>query len=164
MKTVTITLGEKEYTVNELPTRKNEAWRQQLMAQFTEIADLIQGAPTMTTSLTAESIASLVRTISAKVVGSVDILTGLLFDYAPALASDRARIEEDCYESELMDAFTKVLTLAFPFGSLVNRLLSLSGSASTPTSPSLPSANGGSGRKTSTPSPLPFSPAPTAGV
>jgi len=148
MRSVTVTLGDKEYTINELPTKKNEAWRKRLMTEFTEIADLIQGAPGIADDLSAETIASLIRSISAKVVGSVDILTGLLFAYAPPLETDKKRIGEECYESELMDAFTRVLSLAFPFGSLVSRLMALSGPKTTATAASSPSPSGESGPKT----------------
>lgn len=125
MRHATLTLGGQEYTINELPTKRNEAWRKEVMAQLTGVADLIQGAPA--TTMDASGIGGILRAVSETVVGSVSILTGLLFAYSPELAADRERIEAECYDSELMDALVVVLGLAFPFGSVIGRLMALSG-------------------------------------
>jgi len=127
MREVTVTLGGREYHITELPTKRNEAWRKQVMAQLTDVADLIQTAPQ--TEMNAAGMSQILRAVSAKVVGSVDIIVGLLFAYAPALETDRARIEAECYDSELMDAFMQVLQLAFPFGSAIGQLVGMAGRA-----------------------------------
>ena len=127
MREVTLTLGGREYHVTELPTKRNEAWRKQVMAQLTDVADLIQTAPQ--TEMTAAGIGQILRAVSGKVVGSVDIIVGLLFAYAPVLDADRERIEAECYDSELMDAFVAVLKLAFPFGQAIGQLVGMAGRA-----------------------------------
>ena len=43
-------------------------------------------------------------------------VTGLLADYAPDLPL------EDAYDSEILEAFTEVLGLAYPFGSILGKL------------------------------------------
>ena len=127
MREETLTLGGTPYVVRELPTKRNEAWRKQVMAELTGVADLIQTAPQ--TEMNAAGVSQILRAVSGKIVGSVDILTGLLFAYSPELAADRERIEAECYDSELMDALVVVLGLAFPFGSAIGRLMTLSGQA-----------------------------------
>jgi hypothetical protein len=123
MKTAVVTIGEKEYTIREAKRKANAKWRQAFQAEFTDVAALIEGLPK--TELTAESISDLIRQVVGKVGGSVDILAQLVFDYAPELAADRETIEEEAYDSEIMAAFTAVLGLAYPFGSVVSTLTGL---------------------------------------
>jgi len=131
VKSVTILLGEQSYTIHELPTRKNEAWRKKLSEPFARVAGFLENGPQKELNDTA-GIGALVREVSELLIKSPEIVTGLLFDYAPELAADRERISENCYDSEIMDAFVEVLKLAFPFGGLIQRVAAL-GSASKPT-------------------------------
>jgi hypothetical protein len=50
--------------------------------------------------------------VSGLLLNSIDNVKVLLASYAPDLPLD------DAYDSEIMDAFAEVLSLAFPFGSL----------------------------------------------
>jgi hypothetical protein len=59
--------------------------------------------------------------VSGLLLNSIDNVKVLLASYAPDLPLD------DAYDSEIMDAFGEVLTLAFPFGSLIKRVRGLSG-------------------------------------
>jgi hypothetical protein len=54
------------------------------------------------------------------ILAAPDRITAMLFDYSPVLAADRARIEAEVYESELIAAFVEVLKLAYPFGELLS--------------------------------------------
>ena len=117
MRQTTVTLGGKEHVIAELPSRKAAAWRQSLQNQIGGIADLIQTAPDTDISSGA-ALAHLVRSVGALLVGSTDIVIDLLFEYAPALEADRERIENECYDSELIAAFVEVVRLAYPFGEL----------------------------------------------
>lgn len=123
MKSETVTIGEKPYTIREAKRKANAKWRQRFQAEFVEIAALIEGLPK--TDLTADAIGGLLNQIVAKVGGSVDILAELVFAYSPELAADRETIEEEAYDSEIMAAFTAVLKLAYPFGSVIETLSSL---------------------------------------
>lgn len=131
MRTVEVTLAGKTYTITELPSRKNAAWRKKLEKPFRELAKMLESAPETDISNLAD-IAGLVRSLSSMLVDSVDVIVELLFDYSPELRADRKRIEEEAYDSEILAAFTAVLSLAFPFGSLASKLqgLAMLGSAS----------------------------------
>jgi len=117
MKTETIIIGEKTYVVREAKRKANAKWRQRFQAEFTDVAALIEGLPK--TDLTAQALGGLLHQIIAKVGGSVDTLAELVFAYSPELAADRETIEEEAYDSEIMAAFTAVMKLAYPFGSVI---------------------------------------------
>jgi hypothetical protein len=119
---VTVTLAERQYVIKELPRRKNMAWRQALKEPFGDLVDALTNAPALEIDSTAElqQLADLVRTLTSRVIGSIDLMCELLFDYSPSLAEDRDRIEEEGYDSEIVGAFAQVLQLAFPFGQIIN--------------------------------------------
>ena len=78
-------------------------------------------------------------------VTAPDLLIDLLFAYSTELAAEREDILDAAYDSELITAFTGVLSMAYPFGSLASLARLASGSMkppSTATSMSLPSPNG----------------------
>jgi hypothetical protein len=141
MRTETIEIGDVKYTVRELKRKANAKWRLAFQAQFTEVADLIEGLPQ--TDLTPAAIGNLVRQITNKVGGSVDEMAELVFAYSAELNKDRDTIEEEAYDSEIMAAFTAVLKLAYPFGSLVEMVSGLSslGREAKATSPNSSSVN-----------------------
>lgn len=128
MRTVKVTLNEQTVQVTELRRRDNQAWRERLETEFKTLADAIEGAGDL--ELTGASMAGLVRAVAGKVVGSVDIIAELLAAYAPELAT----LMDDAYDSEIMEAFTQVLGLAYPFGSMLEKLRGI-GAAMPPTSP-----------------------------
>ncbi len=121
-ESVTVTLAERQYLIKELPSRKNMAWRQALKEPFGDLVDALANAPALEVDSSAglQQLADLVRTLTSRVIGSIDLMRELLFDYSPSLAEDRDRIEVDGYDSEIVGAFTQVLQLAFPFGQVIN--------------------------------------------
>ena len=141
MRKETVEIAETTYVIREAKRKANAKWRQRFQVQFTEIADLIEGLPD--TDLTPQAIGNLVRQITAKVGGSVDEMAELVFAYSPELKANREAIEDDAYDSEIMAAFTAVLKLAYPFGSLVEMVSGLSnlGQEAKATSPNSFSAN-----------------------
>lgn len=72
------------------------------------------------------------RSVASKVVDSVDILAGLVTDYVPALKP----LLDEAYDSEVLEAFTAVLGLAYPSGQLLERIKALGGSRPLSTPPS----------------------------
>lgn len=124
MRTEIVEIGGKSYTINEAKRKANAKWRQSFQVQFTEVADLIEGLPG--TEMTSQAIGQLIRQITSKIGGSVDEMAALVFAYSPELAADKETIEEEAYDSEIMAAFTAVLKLAYPFGSLIEMVSGLS--------------------------------------
>lgn len=132
-KTVTITLGGKAYEIAEAPMRKNAAWRAQLSGLLTDVGGLMAAANEVQLNSVADLL-TVVRQIQDVLLAAPDRLTAMLFDYAPVLAADRARIEAEVFESELIAAFVEVLKLAYPFGELLTLANGLTPKASGSTS------------------------------
>ena len=122
-KSITVTLDGQPYTITEKRSRANAAWRAKLEVPFQDLAGLLESAPGA--DLTdGQSLATLVRSVSGMLLGSIEIVTGLLADYAPELPL------EDAYDSEILEAFTEVLGLAYPFGSILGKLRAIGSQAS----------------------------------
>lgn len=142
----TLTLGGQSYTVEELPARKNAAWRKQLEAKLAPILGIIEQAGAGLELRTNEDLLKVVGQVSQLLVTAPDLLIELLFGYAPELAANQETILDTAYDSELIAAFTAVLGMAYPFDNLAKLATSLaSGSTpklSMPTSMNLPSPNG----------------------
>ena len=136
-KSVKVFLDGKEYTITEKRSRDNAAWRVKLEGPFQDLAGLLESAPG--TDLTdGQSLAGLVRSVSGMLLGSIEIVTGLLAEYDPDLPLI------DAYDSEILEAFGAVLGLAYPFGALLPRLRAL-GSLAKPTTQSSPLVPGADG-------------------
>jgi len=117
MKTAKVTLDGEVYTITELRSRANATWRSRLEEEFEDLAMLIEAAPQQEVT-DAQGLANLVRSVSGKLINSVDILRELTVEYAPELAEPL----DEAYDSEMLDVFTAVLGLAYPFGGLISRL------------------------------------------
>jgi len=116
-KQIIVTLGGREYTIKTLPIRQSRKWREKLAGPFGELVDVLEGAGTIELN-SWRDIAGLVRVLSGRIIGSVDLILDLLFDYSPELRADQEWIEENAYDEEAMAAFVEVLKLAYPFGKL----------------------------------------------
>jgi hypothetical protein len=114
MKTEKITLGEREYTLGELPLRKAKAYRERLREPFGALVDLFERTP-KTEIDSARQVSQLIRSFSDTVLSSVDTVTDLLLEYSEALENDRDYILDNAYGSQVTDAFMAVLGLVFPF-------------------------------------------------
>lgn len=152
MKTITLTLGGEEYVISELPRKQNVAWRQKLEEELTPLLALVERANDTELS-DVESVTSILTGAKRIIMDSPDTVLALLMDYSPVLTEDAERIEEEAYESEIIDSFLSVLRLAFPFFSLGQTLtrMASNGTAQAPNgktskSSSLPLT--GSGQKT----------------
>jgi hypothetical protein len=121
MRTIEVVLGGQTFTVRELPVRKNAGWRKQLAEPFAELVQRLAAAPEAKID-DAKSLADLVQSLSGVLIGSIDTLVDLLLAYSPELTHVREFVEENAYDSEIMEAFTGVLGLAFPFGTWKDKL------------------------------------------
>jgi len=130
MRSVTVKLNGQEHLITELRSRANAAWRKRLEVPFQDLAKTLEQAPNV--ELTdGQALAHLVRTVGWTLLGSMDTVRELLVEYALELKP----AVDDAYDSEVMEAFTAVLGLAYPFGSVLNRMQAL-GWAALPTKPS----------------------------
>lgn len=147
----TVTLGGQSYVIEELPARRNADWRRLLERRLAPILGIIEQAGAGLELRTKEDVLKVVGQVSQLLVTAPDLLIELLFAYTPDLATQQDVILDSAYDSELVAAFTSVLGLAYPFGSLAKLATSLaSGSMnppSAPTSMSLPSPNGANSAK-----------------
>lgn len=155
MNSKTILLGDAEYTITELPARKNSAWRKELEAKLEPVMALLKKAGEGLEIRTSDDLMMVVNEVGRLMVAAPDLMIELLFSYSPDLAVSRETILDTAYDSELTRAFVAVLGLAYPFGGLVGQLQNLSALAGSPTTPmmtstSLPSVNGVPSVKSST--------------
>lgn len=118
-KSVIVVLGEKEYTIQSLPMRQTAEWRRKLSGPFGEITATLRSAGTIEIS-SGHELADLLHVVSETLLGSMDILIDLLFQYAGELRDDRERIETEAFDDEAMQAFVEVLKLAYPFGQILS--------------------------------------------
>ena len=117
MKSVTITLDGKEHIVQELRHRENRKWR----AEFKKILEGFTAHLDKFGDVSTANMPELVDALNVLIgygVGSFDVACELLVLYDPELT----HVMDDVYDSEVLDAFKEVLSLAFPFGNLPQEL------------------------------------------
>jgi len=117
MRQVTVLLNGTEYTIQEMRSRDNRQWRAELEKHFDELARALDGADAVDVT-DGQALGNLVRGLSGKLLRSVDIICNLLVAYDGKLKS----VVDDAYDSEILNAFTAVLGLAYPFGGLLDQL------------------------------------------
>lgn len=135
MRSETVTLGERQYLLEELPLRKAKAYRDRLNTQFGDIISLIDGAPNVDLTNRVQMV-GLLRTVGDTLFNSIDTATEMLFDYSDAIRADRAYIEDNAYGSQVVDAFLAVMGIVYPFfgnGRLKRLMELLTGSSAAPT-------------------------------
>lgn len=142
MNKQTVVVGGQSYTVEELPSRKNAAWRQQFSSTLDPFWQLIEQAGAGVELRTSEDLLRIVNSVLPSLLNAPELLFGLLKAYSPVFTDD---LLDEAYDSEITAAFVAVLGLAFPFGALVKLARSASGSTAktkAPTSMNSPSPNG----------------------
>lgn len=129
MRTEHVTLAGREYEMEELPLRKNAAWRQMLNAELQQWAELMGQTQTIELTNLAD-VLPVLRRGSDMVLQSPERIADLVFAYSAEIAQDRERILENAFESELVDAFSACVRLAFPFGRLTRLVTQLAANGS----------------------------------
>lgn len=125
MNTQKITLNKTVHEIKELRSRANREWRKKLEQPFQELAGLLANAPNIELNATAlPELSDLLKILVGRVAGSIDIMVDLLMEYSPELKAIEETLLEECYDSELIEAFASVLKLAYPFGQL-RRILNI---------------------------------------
>jgi hypothetical protein len=146
-KTVQVSLGGKKYNVPALPIARSKAWRENLAVPFGTLAHALTTANTVEISAFTD-IAGIVQQLSGVLLGSVDMMLDLLFEYSDEIRADKEWILANAYDEEALHAFVEVLKLAFPFGVMLEVV---TGRTANRTSSSLPLANGAFGLPASGP-------------
>ena len=126
MRTCTVELGGRAYEVKALPFRKNQAWRRSLSERFESVVRVLEGGPDVEVT-DLRGIGRLVREVRDLAVTSTDLMLDLVCQYAPEIAQDVERIEEEAYDEEIAQAFLEVCKIAFPFGKVMEMARGLSG-------------------------------------
>lgn len=155
MNQAMIVLGERSYTIGELPLRRATAWRQRLSEMFGGAAKLVTDLPN-TNIDNMQDVVGLVGVLKGMLVDSVDLALEMLLDYSTELRADEEYILDNAYPSQVLDGFWEAMKLAFPFGQLVGRAASVVttmdqlGQQGRTISKNSPAPNGVSGQKSST--------------
>lgn len=159
MRTITVSLAGREYSVQQLPMKANRAWREKFNVPLKKLTDALQDAVRLSGKKFADDdrllqavghlLATHLEEVTRILTGTIDLMGEAVYEYAPEIAADRERIEEEAFDDELIAAFMKVVQLAFPFGPLMNLVPSL-GQMAAMTSPNSPSRSGASRKMSST--------------
>lgn len=129
MKTISVKFGKKAYKIQERPTRANEAWRAELEEQLDPIIDILKGLAREELSVeNVDSLAAPVEQVTRIAMGSPVKIRNLVIQYSDDLEADRDWLLDNAYDSEFVEAFLKVLGLAYPFGGMAKILKTISGS------------------------------------
>lgn len=129
MRTTKVTIAGKSYTIEEQPRKKSSDWRKKLQEELSGLVELLESAGAPGGS-DARVVIPMVSAAAQQLMGSIDTVYELLLAYSPQLERDRARIDAEAFDSEIIDAFVSVLGLAYPFGAAAGRLLSLTSNGS----------------------------------
>ena len=132
MRTVTVMLGGKPYEVRALSIRAAREWREKFQQPFQTIADALSGMESIELT-SGKSVSTLINVLQETLLRSPDTILSMLYAYSPEILADKARIESEAFDDEVVVAMIGVLKLAYPFGSLLNLI---PGPTSKPTSTS----------------------------
>jgi|GEM_PF-2402051 len=151
MNEVTVTLGNKDYTIKQLPIRANREWRARFNEPVNKLLSAFQDVGKVSNTEfeggrdLMQKIGGLLLARASDVAGvlleSMELVLDGLFSYSPELQADRERIETTATDDEAMKAFVEVLKIAYPFGRLMN-LAGQIGQTDKETSPSSPEPSG----------------------
>jgi hypothetical protein len=134
---ISLTLAERTYEVPMAPIKRSKEWRKQLRKPLGDLLTLI--STDLNTELNSvKDLVALADKLIPVLMDAPDTIFQLLMAYAPALKAEQAFLEANAYDDELVTAFLAVLKAAFP----LDRLTSLLGPASPPTSTSSPEPSG----------------------
>lgn len=121
MREISVRIAGVDYAVASKTIGQNRQWRDKLAAEVEPIIDAMGDLKSVELS-DFGTMTVLARTVKDTVMHSSDTILNLLCEYAPAIAADRTRIEDEAYDDEVFVAFGKILAVVFPLGSLVKGL------------------------------------------
>lgn len=159
-KQVTVTLGGREYTIQEKPTGINTEWRKkmretQVMRVFeyldgfvTDLIAVVQGIPEGggLGDIDIGRALGVARVLPAIVNGlshSVDDIKALIYQYEPKLKTEQGWLEKNAYDEEFVRAFLEMLKLLFPITGVWEMVTGYRGQQTPGNSPSANGASNG---------------------
>lgn len=117
---VTVKLGEKEYTITQAGFLKSKPWKKRLFEEIKPLFERLNGAG----DLKFESAADLKQLLPLAedlFVTGIETVYALLIAYSPILEADREYIEAHATDKQILAGFQEVIRLSDPFG-VVNQL------------------------------------------
>lgn len=135
-KQATVTLGEREFLIHELPTKPAELWRKRLGEELQPVMTLIQQIPALIKDadsladikVSGELLEIITEPVKSLAFESLPAVRELVITYSRTLEAEREWLEANAYDSEFVEALVECLKLAYPFGSLapaVGKMLAL---------------------------------------
>ena len=127
VETMTVKLGEREYTVQQAGFLRSKPWKKRLLTEIKPLFDEIGGLQGMEFQTPADLL-KLMAVMESIFLDGIDSVFELLLAYAPALEEDRAYIEAHATDKQILFAFQGAVKLADPFGvvALMSRRYGLS--------------------------------------
>lgn len=109
--TVSVKLGEKEYTIQEAGALRSRPWKQRLLDEIAPLLEKVKGASDIQFE-TAADLFQLMPLAKELLVDSAVTLLELLIAYSPTLEDDREYIEAHATDRQILAAFQEVVKLA----------------------------------------------------
>lgn len=164
MKSTTVTLGGREYTIEQKPMGATARWREKLrngrvllifqsldhlIAQFNTVSkDVADGGLANIDVADAFGLAHILPVAMDALTNSIDEVWELVFEYADTVAADREWLEENAYDEDGVAAFLVVLGQCYPITVLWEKV---SGRKAPVTPTNSPTRNGAIGLPASGP-------------
>lgn len=154
MKSTTVTIAGRQYSIESLKFKAEREWRKKYDAPISALINTLSQTRTITDQSNDPGqwlrqmggvLLSHAGELVKALIESPDTLLNAICDYSPVLQADRDYIEENSYQDEIAAAFIEVLKIAYPFGSLLSLVKNL-GSLEKQTTPSSPSPSGDSSK------------------
>lgn len=157
-KTVTVTMGGREYIITEKVMGVSAKWREHLRASgvmlifqslddaIVQVAQVIEQGIENIESGQVITMAHIVPAIVNGLTNSIDDVTELVYDYSPEMKEDADWLGENAYNTEMIAVFLEVLKLNFPITGVLDLFRGFKAPA---ISTNLPTTNGDGGTKKS---------------
>lgn len=120
-RTATVTLGGREYAVEQQPFKAASAWRRRLESELAPLTALAQNYRAIEINNVGDLV-GLVEQVGPLLLHAPETVAELLFAYSPGLAAQREAIEAAAFDDELVAALKEVVGLAYPFAAWSNLL------------------------------------------
>jgi len=123
----TVILGEREYELKILPSRKASGWRKSLKTPLLRIVGLLAQLSKDGLSLSnlndsdVGELAPLLATIIEDVHEALELLPDTVLAYSQVLRNDQEYIDENAIDEEFLAAFVEMVKYSYPFGMLMNQ-------------------------------------------